>query len=250
MIAPVGKGRTQWVSFSGIDGAGKSTQIEGLRAAVEQRGLSVRVIRFWDDVSRLKSVRETSGHRIFKGDRGIGSPEKPINRRDKNVRSWPMSCVRLFLYSVDAISTRQAVAKALGSGWDFVIFDRYIYDELANLNLGNRLMRGFVHLLMNFVPRPDIGFILDADPAAARARKPEYPLDFLHENREAYLKLSRLIGGMTVIPPGDAAAVKREVLRRALDLLSARAEGRGCNSADQISDHASAICSKQPARLD
>jgi thymidylate kinase len=250
MITPVDKSRTWWVSFSGIDGAGKSTQIEVLRAAAELCGLSVRVIRFWDDVSRLKAVREMSGHKIFKGDRGIGSPEKPINRRDKNVRSWTMTCVRLFLYSIDAISTRQTVAKALGSGWDFVIFDRYIYDELANLNLGNPLMRGFVHLLMNFAPRPDISFILDADPTAARARKPEYPLDFLYENREAYLKLSRMIGGMTVIPPGDAAAVKREVLRRALDLLSARAEGRGCNSADQISDQTSRIYSTQPAQLD
>ncbi len=227
MISSAYKNATRWVSFSGIDGAGKSTQIEGLRTAAERCGLRVRIIRFWDDVSRLKSVREISGHKIFKGDRGIGSPEKPINRRDKNVRSWPMTCARLLLYSVDAISTRLAVAKALASGWDFVIFDRYLYDELANLNLGNRLMRGFIHLLMKAVPRPDVSYILDADPAAARARKPEYPLDFLHENREAYLKLSRMIGGMTVIPPGDVAAVKREVLLRAPDPLSVRA---GTNS--------------------
>lgn len=116
MTTPQGTIRTRWVSFSGIDGAGKSTQIENLRAAAEQAGLKVRVIRFWDDVSRLKAVRETSGHKIFKGDIGIGSPEKPINRRDKNVRSWPMTCVRLFLYSVDAVSTRLAAARALASG--------------------------------------------------------------------------------------------------------------------------------------
>jgi thymidylate kinase len=237
--------RTRWVSFSGIDGAGKSTQIEGLRAAAEQAGLHVRVIRFWDDVSRLKAVRETSGHKIFKGDKGIGSPEKPLNRRDKNVRSWPMTCVRLFLYSLDAISVRLAVDRALASGWDFVIFDRYIYDELANLNLRNPLMRGFVHLLMKCVPRPDVSYILDADPVAARARKPEYPIDFLHVNRHAYLELSRMIGGMTVIPPQDVAAVKREVLRHALDLLVVRA-GRSSDAADQ----ASGVYSAQPAPLD
>lgn len=237
--------RTRWVSFSGIDGAGKSTQIEGLRCAAEQAGFQVRVIRFWDDVSRLKGIRETSGHKIFKGDKGIGSPEKPINRRDKNVRSWPMTCVRLFLYSVDAVSTRLAAGRALASGAGFVIFDRYIYDELANLNLSNPLMRGFVRLLMKLVPRPDVSYILDADPEAARARKPEYPVDFLHVNRMAYLELSRTIGGMTVIPPQEVAAVKRDVLRHAVDLLSVRA----VRNAD-TSDQAPGIYSTQPAPLD
>lgn len=205
----------QWVSFSGIDGAGKSTQIEALRAAAEQAGMRVHIIRFWDDVARLTNLRESSGHKIFKGDKGIGSPANPINRRDKNVRSWPMACVRLFLYTVDAISTRLAVRAALRSGADFVIFDRYMYDELANLNLHNPLMRAFIRVVMKLVPRPGVSFILDADPVQARARKPEYPLEFIYVNRQAYLDMSRLIGGMTVIPPGPISEVKREVLRRA-----------------------------------
>lgn len=201
-----------WVSFSGIDGAGKSTQIEALRKAAELEGLRVSVIRFWDDVACLTGLRENSGHKIFKGDKGIGSPEKPLNRRDKNVRSFPMTCVRLFLYTVDAVSTRIAVAKALDSGADFVIFDRYLYDELANLNLRSAIQRAYIRLLMKLVPRPRVSFILDADPVRARARKPEYPLDFIYVNRQAYLDLSRLIGGMTVIAPGPVEKVGHEIL--------------------------------------
>lgn len=208
-------GRPRWVSFSGIDGAGKSTQIETLRAAAEQAGMRVSIIRFWDDVARLTGLRESSGHTIFKGDKGIGSPEKPVNRRDKNVRSWPMACVRLFLYAIDCVSTRAAVAKALRSGAGLVIFDRYLYDELANLNLRNPLMRVYIRLMLAFAPRPDVCYILDADPVQARARKPEYPLDFIYINRQAYLDLSRIVGGMTVIAPGLIAEVKRDVLRNA-----------------------------------
>lgn len=216
MQARVQARATRWVSFSGIDGAGKSTQIDALRDAAEQAGMRVRIIRFWDEIARLTGLRETSGHKIFKGDKGIGSPANPISRRDKNVRSWPMTCVRLFLYTVDAVSTRIKVAEALHAGADFVIFDRYIYDELANLNLRNPLMRAFIRILMLLVPRPHVSFILDADPVQARARKPEYPLEFIHVNRQAYFDLSRLIGHMTVIPPGPKAVVKREVLRAAL----------------------------------
>jgi thymidylate kinase len=203
------------VSFSGIDGAGKSTQIDALRAAAQQAGMRVRTIRFWDDVALLTGLRETSGHRIFKGDKGIGSPSNPISRRDKNVRSWKMTCVRLLLYTLDAISARLNVARVARGDTDFVIYDRFIYDQLANLNLRNPLLRGYVRLVTWFVPRPDISYVLDADPTEARARKPEYPLDFIYENRCAYLELSRLIGGITVIPPGTTAEVKREVLRHA-----------------------------------
>lgn len=210
------------VSFSGVDGAGKSTQIEALRAAAEAAGLRVRQVRFWDDIACLTGLRETSGHTIFKGDKGIGSPDRPINRRDKNVRSWPMACVRLFLYSLDAVSTRLAVSKAQRSGADLVIFDRYIYDELANLALSNPFMRAFTRLVMMVVPRPAVSYILDADPVQARARKPEYPLEFIYVNRQAYFDLSQLIGGMTMIPPGPIEEVKREVLRHAEQALSQR----------------------------
>lgn len=207
------------VSFSGIDGAGKSTQIEALRSAAEQAGMRVHQIRFWDDVAQLTSLREASGHKLFKGDKGIGSPERPINRRDKNVRSWPMSCVRLFMYTLDALAARRSFRRALHSDADMVIFDRYVYDELANLDLGNPFMRFYAKAIMLIVPRPDVAYFLDADPVQARARKPEYPLEFIHINRQSYLQLSRVLRGITVIPPMSLEDVKREVLRCALEKL-------------------------------
>ena len=54
-------------------------------------------------------------------------------------------------------------------------------------------------------------FILDTDPAKARARKPEYPVDFLNTCRQSYLALSDLIGGMTVIPGMSKQEAEREV---------------------------------------
>jgi thymidylate kinase len=204
--------QTIFVSFSGIDGAGKSTQIEALCFQLNEDGLRVLLIRFWDDVATLIGTREAAGHTIFKGDKGVGTPSAPINRRDKNVRSWLMTGVRLFLYLFDAISVRRAVGKALRSKADFVIFDRYIYDELANLNLGNPVIREYVRRIMKIVPRPDISYLLDADPLEACARKPEYPLEFLHSNRQSYLDLSNLVGGMTVLPPMPIEEVRRKVL--------------------------------------
>lgn len=220
MREPRTSSRTILVSFSGIDGAGKSTQIEALLSHLAQDGLCVKLVRFWDDVARLKGVRETSGHKIFKGDKGIGSPSAPINRRDKNVQSGLMTCMRLFLYFVDAVSLRLIVKNALRSGADVIIFDRYTFDELANLNLRNPIVRAYIRLLMTFVPRPHISFLLDADPKQARARKPEYPLEFLYTNRQSYLALARLVRGITVIDPMPVQDVEREVIGHAVRKLS------------------------------
>ena len=175
-----------------------------------------------NDVARLKGIRETSGHRIFKGDKGVGSPSAPINRRDKNVQSAAMTCIRFFLYFVDAVSIRQVVKKALKSDADVVIFDRYTWDELANLNLRNPIVQAYIRFLVGFVPRPDISYLLDAEPLQARSRKPEYPLDFLYANRQAYLTLARRIGGITVIAPMPIQEAARQVFERAREELSDR----------------------------
>ena len=220
------------VSFSGVDGAGKTTQIDNLCAFLEQRGVSFRVFRFWDDVAKLTNVREGTGHRVFKGEKGIGRPDAPVNRRDKNVRGFPMTCIRLFLYLVDSLSLRRVHKRAMNGGVQFVIFDRYAYDELANLELANPVIRAYARFIMRIVPRPDVSFVLDADPEAARARKPEYPIEFIRQNRQSYFDLGRVIGGLTVIAPMAIEEAKNEVVSRAAAVLAAK---RPSNDANEVS---------------
>lgn len=200
------------ISFSGIDGAGKSTQIDNLRNHLEQSGRTVQIITFWDDVATLKQFREGVGHKVFKGDKGVGSPEAPIHRRDKNVQSPLVNLSRLALYFGDALSLRGTVRRVTQSNADVVIFDRYLFDELANLKLSSAAIRTYIRSVMRLVPRPDVSFILDADPDAAFARKPEYPLDFLHTNRRAYLTLAEMIGKITIIPPLPIEQAKQAVV--------------------------------------
>jgi len=207
------------VSFSGIDGAGKSTQISALQAWIKKTGQRTQMLTFWDDVAVASGFREFTSHKAFKGDPGIGSPEKPLHRRDKNVTSLPVTASRFFLYFADAVNLCRKVRALRKTDAALVIFDRYIYDELANLPMNRWPARLFIRFVLAFVPKPDVAYIVDADPDAAYVRKPEYPLEFLRKNREAYLTLSRLAGGITVIEPLpiEAAALRiREALLQKL----------------------------------
>lgn len=214
------------ISFSGLDGSGKSTQIANLREFLHAQGLTTSLLAFWDNVVVLTKYREGFVHRVYGSEKGIGAPDKPVNRRDKNVRKWYLSIIRQGLYFFDALHLVRVLARARRSGSDVIIMDRYIYDELANLPLSNGLTKLFIRMVTAFVPKPDVAYILDADPEAARARKPEYPVDFLHTCRNAYMQLASMLGTLTVIPPLPLEEAKREVEQAAASALARHAQTR------------------------
>ena len=205
--------KTLLISFSGLDGSGKSTQISNLLRALHASGYRTKKLAFWDNVVVGSRYREGFVHKVYKSERGIGAPGKPVARRDKNVRRWYLTLARHLLYFADAVNLRLVVGGARLTGANVIILDRYIYDELVNLPLSSSLTRGYVRFVNWMVPRPDVAYILDADPEAARARKPEYPVDFMRECRRAYKNLAMMLGGLTIIPPLELEAAKAAVLR-------------------------------------
>lgn len=207
------------LSFSGLDGAGKSTQIENVRAQLAAAGLSDRLLAFWDDVVVGSRWREGFVHKVYKSERGIGAPGKPVQRRDKNVRKWYLNLLRHGLYLLDAIHLRWVAARAQQSGADVVIFDRYLYDQLANLPLANPLTRAYVKIVRALAPQPDLAFLLDADPQAAHERKPEYPVEFMREARRSYFEVARQMGTMNVIPPLPLEQAQAAVVRAVAQVL-------------------------------
>ena len=206
------RNRPVLVSFSGIDGSGKSTQIERLHSSLLEARASVLHRAFWDDVVFLPQFRAGVSHKVLRGEIGIGRPDKPVRRRDKNVRKWYLTLARSPFYFLDVLRLRRVVARALRSHADVIIFDRYIYDQLANLS-GNWIGRLYLRFLLALAPKPDVAFLLDAQPEAALARKPEYPLEFLQAYRRAYHRISSMSPEMVVIPPSDVEGVQQAISR-------------------------------------
>lgn len=194
------------ITFSGIDGAGKSTQIQKLRDYLTQAGVEVRELTFWDNVVMFPRLRSGFSRVVLQSDGSIGAPGKPANRNDKNAQAWPLLVGRAGLYIFDVLNLRRIVRRLKSQSCAVVIFDRYIYDQLAALPMDSWITRAYAKFLLKLSPEPELSYVLDAIPEVAHARKPEYPVEFTHRQRRSYMQL-RSLASLQII----AAAAPDEV---------------------------------------
>jgi thymidylate kinase len=200
------------ITFSGIDGAGKTTQIEHLSSYLEKQGLRVLRLSFWDDVAVWSNFRAGVGHQtVDSGPRDRLAERSFTPKNNKHVRKWYLTGARSGLYLLDVFRLHRLLASPSVRDSDVVIFDRYIYDQTANIDSPSRAARLYGKLLVQQAPAPDLAFVLDASPAEAFARKPEYPLEFMHRNRRTFLRLRELVPELIIISDGVENDVKSKI---------------------------------------
>jgi thymidylate kinase len=202
----------QIVTFSGIDGAGKTTQIERISAHLILQGYRVARVSFWDDVACMSNLRAGISLAVLQKEQ---APRHQIAlRNDKNVHTWYLMFIRAVFYLLDALRLRRIVSQLRIGNHDFVIFDRYLYDQLAQFHSRRWLARAYIRLLAGLAPKPEFAFILDALPDEAFSRKPEYPLAFMYNYRREFLGLSKFIPHLVVIGPSSVENVHKRILER------------------------------------
>jgi thymidylate kinase len=149
----------------------------------------------------------------------VGTPERPAERRDKNTQALPLLLGRSLLYLLDLAHLRSLIRRMESEGTGVIIFDRYIYDQLAALPMTSSIVRAYARLVLRLAPKPDLSVVLDAMPEAARARKPEYPLEFMKSYRSSYLRLCDL-ADLQLIPAGTVEDVHQAILSRAATCIA------------------------------
>lgn len=184
--------RAQAVTFSGLDGAGKTTLIAELKTALESTGLTVRRVSMYENVGLYSAVR-----RLRRRRRRLGADESPppAFRSTTAQRVIHGTLLTKLLLPVD-LALFLLQWRRLRATADVVIFDRYFYDSVIELHAE---VRGWGSAVLACVPRPAVSVFVDVEPAVAFARKGEHTVAELARRDQAYrLLFGRLSHGVTV----------------------------------------------------
>ena len=196
------KGRL--ITFCGLDGCGKTTQIARLAAYLEGRGVPVFLTRQPTDF-----VRNTT---IFRG--YMDTPD----HAPYDYRALSLLC------AADRVQhSNRVILPKLEEGYT-VISDRYFYSCLANLRARGYRRDRWIYEIAAEIPRPDLAFFLDVEVDIAvrrvRARAAErdryIDLALQHRLREEYRALAAEEGPgimLSTLQPEEACAarIRREV---------------------------------------
>lgn len=172
------------ITFCGLDGCGKTTQIKHLVKWLEDNGHKVYLTKQPTDF-----VRKSEIFRAY-----MDTPEHD---------AYDYRALSLLCASDRVQYSNRVISQKLKEGC-IVISDRYFYSCLANL-----MARGFqedmwIYEVAKFIPQPDIAFFLDidADTAVKRVLSREAEKDrfidvpLQHRLWEQYIEIAKGCGGV------------------------------------------------------
>jgi len=143
------------ITFEGIEGVGKSTQIQMLNDHIIQQGKTSSIIREPGSTAFGEEVRNL----LLNTDFNI-SPEAEL--------------LLMFASRAELVKT-----SLLNPQTDFILCDRFYDASIAYQGYGRGLSLDFIDSLINNIncPIPDLTFLLDLDPLEGFNRKSEDKMD-------------------------------------------------------------------------
>lgn len=189
------------ITFSGLDGAGKSTLIALLVEWMEARGGVVAVRSTYYHVgvyATIRRIRDTAKWHLARVRGRAVDTELKTTDPDRLglARQQHGRVLRMLFRVVRSQGFKRAVLfldlpiLMVARAWfgrsrkHILIMDRYIYDSLADASDGQRWV--FVRFFLRLVPSPDCAVFLDVRPEEALRRKGEYSAEYNKIRRQKY----------------------------------------------------------------
>lgn len=196
------------ITFSGLDGCGKTTHVTRTANYLTVRGYRVHILGaahtsvgglFLAVRKMISRGRKTTEHRA-EGSLSQRSTEKQATASHRIGSARWHSTVLLkgwAVYPFDCLLLTVWIHILACLGFTAVVCDRYVYDKIVNLP---RVTGTLTRLLLLLSAEPNFAFFLDAAPDIARGRRPEHALDYYPSRYEKYQRLTEVYPLLTAIP--------------------------------------------------
>lgn len=177
----------KFITFSGVDGSGKSTQASLLRNKLEQDGKKVAYFHAVEFSLANKLARLFKEKETF----------EPGKEKAVTQASWLAVVLREKFLLLDMIRFCFLRSRLQRDGYDYLLSDRSFFDSIVNLEYLARdthFLSWPIHwgisFLAAYTPKSDIRFYFDLAPETimARERAPEQGLDYLRTKMDLFKK--------------------------------------------------------------
>ena len=192
------------ISFEGIEGVGKSTQISLLKEYLESKKYLVEIYR-------------------EPGSTNTGEKIRDILLNNSNQLSGKTELLLMFSARSELIN------KIKTSKADYILLDRFYDASIAYQGYGRNLSKTFINELISFIdcPKPNLSFLLDISVEEGFSRKindtkdriESSGIEFFNKVRNGYLEIAQDKRFITIDASNNVQSIHKSIIENIQSLI-------------------------------
>jgi len=188
------------ITFSGLDGSGKSTIIEIIKKRLQSEGRNITVYAMYDDLSFYALLRK------FRDGPSARDNNNSVDLVNNSFFYIIMrsKILKAIVFPLDSLSILYFLLFKTPRD-NIVLIDRSSYDYILDI-FPNNYSDWLIKLALIFSFKPFLSVFVNTPASTSFERKGEYSVEYLEWRRQGYSKIFKSIDSFIVIDNGSNTA--------------------------------------------